>query len=51
MDRSMSGPLIIVTGCIYAYVAWEQLMKGNDGMALAYMGYSVSNIGLWMAVK
>jgi hypothetical protein len=51
MDRSMSGPLIIVTGCIYAYVAWEQFLKGNDGMALAYMGYSVSNIGLWMAVK
>jgi hypothetical protein len=51
MDRSMSAPLIIVTGCIYAYVAWEQFMKGNDGMALAYMGYSVSNIGLWMAVK
>jgi hypothetical protein len=51
MDRGMSGTLIIVTGCIYAYVAWEQLLKGNDGMALAYAGYSLSNIGLWMAVK
>lgn len=47
----MSGHLIIITGCIYAYVAWEQFMKGNDGMALAYAGYAFSNAGLWMSVK
>ncbi len=47
----MSGTLIIITGCIYAYVAWEQFMKGSDGMAIAYLGYSLSHIGLWMSVK
>ena len=47
----MSGVLIIITGCLYAYVSWEQLLKGNDGMAIAYGGYALSNIGLWMSVK
>jgi len=47
----MSGWLIIVTGVIYAYVAFEQAMKSNWPMAAAYAGYSFSNIGLWMAVK
>jgi hypothetical protein len=44
----MSGWLIILTGIIYAYVAFEQGMKGNTGMAMAYSGYAFSNIGLWM---
>lgn len=47
----MSGHLIILTGCIYAYVAWEQLMKGNDAMAITYLGYCIGNAGLWLAVR
>ena len=43
----MSGPLIILTGLIYAYVAIEQGMKGNSGMAVAYAGYAFANYGLW----
>lgn len=44
----MSGPLIIVTGIIYAFVAGEQLSKGNIPMFVTYMAYSVANAGLWM---
>lgn len=47
----MSGTLIIVTGCIYAYVSWEQFLKGNDGMGIAYLGYVIGNAGLWMSLK
>lgn len=43
----MSGWLIILTGLIYAYVALEQGLKGNIGMAVAYSGYAFANIGLW----
>lgn len=43
----MSGFLIIVTGIIYAYVAFEQGIKGNSGMAFAYSGYAFANYGLW----
>jgi hypothetical protein len=44
----MSAWLILVTGLIYAYVALEQLYKGNTAMFIAYSGYSFSNIGLYM---
>jgi hypothetical protein len=45
----MSTYLIILTGGIYAYVAYEQWHKGNAGLAIAYAGYAFSNIGLYMA--
>ena len=44
----MSGWLIILTALIYAYVAFEQGMKGNTGMLIAYSGYAFSNIGLYL---
>ena len=44
----MSGPLIIITGILYAYVAVEQAMKGNAGMMIAYAGYAFANIGLYL---
>jgi len=44
----MSAWLILLTGCVYAYVAIEQGMKGNTGMLIAYIGYAFSNIGLYM---
>jgi hypothetical protein len=44
----MSGPLIIITGLIYSYVAIEQLRSGNYGMFYAYCGYAFSNIGLYI---
>jgi hypothetical protein len=47
----MSGWLILLTGCIYAYVAGEQFVRGNVGMGVAYCGYAFSNIGLWMLAK
>lgn len=44
----MSGWLIALTGCVYAYVALEQFMKGNIGLGLAYTGYAFANIGLFI---
>lgn len=44
----MSAWLIIVTGMIYAYIACEQLYKGNPYMAVIYSGYAFSNVGLYM---
>lgn len=44
----MSAWLIILTGAIYLYVSLEQLYKGNVGMFIAYLGYSFSNIGLYI---
>jgi len=44
----MSGWLIVLTGMIYLYVSIEQVLKGNPGMGIAYLGYSFSNIGLYL---
>lgn len=44
----MSGWLIALTGCIYAYVAAEQGYRGHTGLAIAYTGYAFANIGLYL---
>lgn len=47
----MSGWLIALTGVIYAYVASEQMFKGNVGMMVVYAGYAFSNIGLYLLAE
>lgn len=47
----MSPWLIILTGLIYAYIAVEQGIKGNQPMAMTYAGYAFSNIGLYLLAK
>jgi len=47
----MSAPLIIITGLIYAYIAAEQLFKGNPYMAVVYIGYAIGNVGLYLMAK
>ncbi len=47
----MSGPLILITGLIYLWVAVDQSLKGNTGMGMAYAGYAFSNVGLFMLAK
>jgi hypothetical protein len=44
----MSGWLIALTGCVYAYVSIEQFCKGNYGLGIAYAGYSFANCGLYL---
>jgi hypothetical protein len=47
----MSSWLIILTGAIYAYIAGEQVYKGNIWLAVIYSGYAFSNVGLYMLAK
>jgi hypothetical protein len=47
----MSAWLIVLTGAIYAYIAVEQLLKGNPYMAIVYGGYAFSNVGLYLMTK
>lgn len=47
----MSGSLIIVTGVIYAIVSVDQFARGNTGMGIAYLGYSFSNVGLFLLAR
>lgn len=47
----MSGWLIGLTGLVYAYISAEQFWKDNPGMGVAYFGYAVANVGLWLLAK
>ncbi len=47
----MSAPLILAVGAVYLFVAWDQAMKGHFGMALAWAGHAVENVGLAWAAK
>lgn len=47
----MSSPLILFVGAIYLVVALDQFRKGSPGMALAWFGYALANVGLAMAAK
>jgi hypothetical protein len=47
----MSAWLIVLTGAIYAYIAVEQLLRGNPYMAVVYTGYAFSNVGLYFLAK
>ena len=43
----MSTWLIAATGIAYAWVAVEQFSMQNNNLGIMYMGYALSNIGLW----
>ncbi len=47
----MSSPLILFVGVIYLWVALDQYRQGSPGMAIAWFGYALANVGLAMAAK
>lgn len=47
----MGPTLIIGVGVIYLVIAVDLYLKGQGGLALAFAGYSVSNVGLWLAAR
>lgn len=47
----MAAWLIAVIGVVYLVVAVQLLLQGKIGLGIAFLGYSFSNIGLWMAAR
>lgn len=47
----MAPALILIVGAIYSYIAIDLFWTGKSGLALAFAGYAVSNIGLFFAAK
>lgn len=47
----MSSPLILAVGAVYLVVAVDQARKGDTGMAIAWLGYAVANVGLAMSAR
>ncbi len=46
----MSGPLILIVGAIYLAISVDLFMNAKPGLAIAFGGYALSNIGLWLAL-
>jgi hypothetical protein len=44
----MSAWLIGVVGVIYTVVAIDLLIKGSTGLGIAFVGYALGNVGLYM---
>jgi hypothetical protein len=47
----MSAWLIAFIGVVYAVVAVDLFMKGNIGLGIAFVGYSLGNVGLYLVAK
>jgi len=48
----MSAWLIATIGVVYLYIGCDLIIKGQVGMGIAYLGYSLGNVGLYLeAVK
>jgi hypothetical protein len=44
----MSSWLIATIGVVYLYIGVDLIAKGQVGMGIAYLGYSLGNVGLYM---
>lgn len=44
----MSAWLIAVVGIVYTVVAIDLLLKGSTGLGIAFVGYALGNVGLFM---
>jgi hypothetical protein len=47
----MSANLIAIVGVTYAVIAANLYLSGKPGLALAFAGYSVSNIDLYLEAR
>ena len=47
----MASWLIAGIGIVYLIVAVDLLVRGNWGLGIAFLGYSLGNVGLYIAAK
>lgn len=47
----MAAWLIALIGVVYAVVAFDLIRTGNLGLGIAFIGYSIGNVGLYIAAK
>ena len=47
----MSQWLIALIGIVYLVVAADLFRKGQIGLAIAFLGYSLGNVGLFLEAK
>ena len=44
----MSSWLIATIGFVYLYIGTDLIIKGQTGMGIAFLGYCLGNVGLYL---
>lgn len=44
----MSSTLIALIGLVYLVVSVDLLFKGDTGLSVAFFGYAIGNVGLYL---
>jgi hypothetical protein len=44
----MSSTLIAIIGVIYLGVCIDLFLKGSVGLSIAFLGYAIGNVGLYL---
>ena len=47
----MAAWLIAGVGIVYFIVAVDLFIRGNIGLGIAFVGYCIGNVGLYLAAK
>lgn len=47
----MASWLIAGIGVVYMVVSLQLLLEGKVGLSIAFLGYSLGNVGLYIAAK
>jgi hypothetical protein len=47
----MSSWLIATIGVVYFVIAIDLLIKGETGLGISFLGYSLGNVGLYLVTK
>jgi len=47
----MSAWLIATIGVVYFIIAIDLFIKGQTGLGISFLGYSLGNVGLYMVAK
>ena len=50
-DRQMSAALIAAVGVVYFVIAIDLYRSGQTGLALAFAGYALANVGLYLEAR
>jgi hypothetical protein len=47
----MSSWLVATVGVIYFFTAIDSFLKNNMGLGVAFLGYSIGCVGLWIQTR
>jgi hypothetical protein len=45
----MSSTTILIIGAVYLYIACDKAYRGELGLGIAFLGYAIGNVGLYIA--